>query len=256
MAVHQMIATITWQQAACLAVGIWLIYAVQLIIQRLWLSPLAHIPGPRLAALTQYYEFYYDIVLGGQYTFKIMDMHEKYGPIVRINPWEVHVGDPDFFSDLYKSSSQRRKKWSFFTQQVNMALPSLDGQLLMIGQFGAPRMQPFHQISFPPRARANTLVESALATIDHSQHRLRRSALNPFFSKQTGRNLQPVIEERVDALLDALTNYANASYGQPLDVMYPFSAFTNDVINQYAFSRNEHLGMSLVSTSALFIFFC
>ena len=48
------------------------------------------------------------------------------------------------------------------------------------------------------------------------------------------RNLQPVIEERVDALLDALQNYAEVSNGQPLDVMYPFSAFTNgthDLLN-------------------------
>ena len=73
----------------------------------------------------------------------------------------------------------------------------------------------------------NILAESALATIDHNHHKLRRSALNPFFSTQTVRNLQPVIEERVDALLDAFLNYANASNGQPLDVMYPFSAFTN-----------------------------
>ncbi|KAF7548101.1 hypothetical protein G7046_g8791 [Stylonectria norvegica] len=222
MAVQEIIAVLTWQQAVCLFGGIWLIYAVQLVVQRLWFSPLAHIPGPRLAALTQYYEFYYDIVLGGQYTFKIIDMHEKYGPIVRINPWEIHVGDPDFFSELYAGPSRRREKWSFYTQQ-----------------FGAPRMsQPrFHVLS----PSTDDTAESTLATIDHNLHRLRRSALNPLFSTQTVRNLQPVIEERVDALLDSFLNYAKVSNGQPLDVMYPFSAFTNDVINEYAFARSDHL---------------
>lgn len=204
MAVLEDLAALSWQQTVCLLAGIWSIYIVALVIQRLWLSPLAHIPGPRLAALTQYYEFYYDIVLGGQYTFKIIDMHEKYGPIVRINPWEVHVGDPDFFSEVYAGPSRRRDKWTFYTQQS-----------------GAP--------------------QSPLATIDHNLSKLRRSALNPFFSTQTVRNLQPVIEERVDALLDAFQNYAEVSMGQPLDVMYPFSAFTNDVINEYAFSRSDHL---------------
>jgi hypothetical protein len=122
MAVQETIAALTWQQTGCLLAGIWLIYLVQLVIWRLWLSPLAHIPGPKLAALTQYYEFYYDFVLGGQYTYKIIDMHERYGPIVRINPWEVHVGDPEFFSDLYTGPSRRRDKWTFYTQQVSICV--------------------------------------------------------------------------------------------------------------------------------------
>lgn len=119
MAFLETIAALSWQQTTCLLAGIWVLYVVQLVITRLWLSPLAHIPGPKLAALTQYYEFYYDIVLGGQYTFKILDMHERYGPIVRINPWEVHVGDPEFFSELYAGPGRRRDKWSFYTQQVS-----------------------------------------------------------------------------------------------------------------------------------------
>lgn len=71
------------------------------------------------------------------------------------------------------------------------------------------------------------LTDSALATIDHSHHRLRKNALNPFFSSQKVRSLQPVIEERVDALLRAILKYANTTRGLPLNVMYPFSAFTN-----------------------------
>ncbi|KAI5464211.1 cytochrome P450 [Mariannaea sp. PMI_226] len=204
MAVLETLPALSWQEAGCLFVGIWSIYVASLAIYRLWFSPLAHIPGPKLAALTQYYEIYYDVVLGGQYTFKINDMHEKYGPIVRINPWEVHVGDPDFFSELYTGPSSRRDKWTFYTQQS-----------------GAP--------------------QSSLATIDHNPSKLRRSALNPFYSTHSVRRLQPVIEERVDALLAAFLNYAEVSNGQPLDVMYPYSALTNDVINEYAFSRSHHL---------------
>lgn len=121
MAVQETIAARNWQQTGCFFAGVWLVYIVALVVWRLWFSPLAHIPGPKLAALTQYYEFYYDFVLGGQYNYKIIDMHERYGPIVRINPWEVHVGDPEFFSDLYTSPSpsRRRDKWTFYTQQVN-----------------------------------------------------------------------------------------------------------------------------------------
>lgn len=40
------------------------------------------------------YEAYYNIWLGGKYIFKINELHEKYGPIVRISPSDLHVGDP------------------------------------------------------------------------------------------------------------------------------------------------------------------
>lgn len=118
MAIQDLASSLTWGTLICLSGAIWFVYAVVLAVQRLWFSPIAHIPGPKLAALTQFYEFYYDIILGGQYTFKIIEMHKKYGPAVRINPWEVHVGDPDFHSELYTGPTRPRQKWSFYTKQV------------------------------------------------------------------------------------------------------------------------------------------
>ena len=62
-----------------LAIGFCLLYVVGLAISRLYLSPLAKFPGPKLAALTLWYEFYYDVIKGGKYTWEIGRMHEKYG---------------------------------------------------------------------------------------------------------------------------------------------------------------------------------
>jgi len=56
-----------------------LLYLIILTVYRLYFSPLARFPGPKLAALTLWYEAWYDIVKGGQYTFKIWEMHETYG---------------------------------------------------------------------------------------------------------------------------------------------------------------------------------
>ena len=66
-------------QIVCSAVMLQLGWMIYTIIYRLFLSPLAKIPGPKLAALTSWYEFYYDVVQPGQYVFKIKDMHKKYG---------------------------------------------------------------------------------------------------------------------------------------------------------------------------------
>lgn len=50
-----------------------------LVIQRLVFSPLASFPGPKLAAASIWYEFYYDVVKRGSYFREIARMHSKYG---------------------------------------------------------------------------------------------------------------------------------------------------------------------------------
>src|SRR4051794_4014467 len=91
-----------------------------LVVCRLFYSPIAHFPGPRLAAATFLYEFYYDVVRDGRYTWEIRRMHQQYGswiysvrflliahvefcsgPIVRINPYELHISDPHFYDQIY-----------------------------------------------------------------------------------------------------------------------------------------------------------
>ena len=54
------------------------VYFVVGAIYRVYLSPLAKFPGPKLAALTLWYEFYYDVWFGGQYIWKIRELHEQY----------------------------------------------------------------------------------------------------------------------------------------------------------------------------------
>jgi hypothetical protein len=48
-------------------------------VYSIYFGPLAKFPGPKLAAATLWYEFYYDVILTGQYTFKIKELHQKYG---------------------------------------------------------------------------------------------------------------------------------------------------------------------------------
>jgi hypothetical protein len=49
------------------------------ITWRLVFSPLAKFPGPKLASVTLWYEFYYDVIKNGRYMWEIEKMHEKYG---------------------------------------------------------------------------------------------------------------------------------------------------------------------------------
>lgn len=55
------------------------ITAAALVLHRLCVSPLATIPGPKFAAATRWYEFYYDCVLPGKFFLEIERMHKLYG---------------------------------------------------------------------------------------------------------------------------------------------------------------------------------
>ena len=59
--------------------GLMLCWIIFVSVWRLYFSPLARFPGPKLAALTLWYECYYDCILGGQFSWEIQRMHDVYG---------------------------------------------------------------------------------------------------------------------------------------------------------------------------------
>ena len=77
----QLLSQLLSFQGAGLALVILLLYVISLYIYRAYFDHLSHIPGPKLAAATLWYEFYFDVVQKGQYTWEIGRMHEKYGMI-------------------------------------------------------------------------------------------------------------------------------------------------------------------------------
>ncbi|KIV81137.1 hypothetical protein PV11_08581 [Exophiala sideris] len=181
--------------------GLVVAYFVTISCYRLLFSPLAKFPGPKLAALTLWYEFWYDVVKRGQYLFKIKEMHDRYGQIVRISPYELHVNDPNFLPVLYAGGSKRRDKYAW--------------ALRLFGSSGA-----------------------AIATASHDVHRMRRGAMNRYFSKESVRRLEPILQRNFEKLLQKLAEYKGST--KPLNVNLPFSAFTSDIITEYCFGKSHN----------------
>ena len=177
------------------------LYGLGLAIYRLLLSPLAIFPGPKLAALTRIYESYYEAYQNYEYMWKIKKLHMQYGPIIRINPHELHVDHVDFFELL----NSFKGKWD---------------------------KDPYNTLHF-----ANPY--SSLGTIEHDLHRKRRAALIPFFSKQKVYDLEPVIKSTIDRLCNKLQEYVDS--GQPLNLYHAYKCFAVDVITEYCFAENEGL---------------
>jgi hypothetical protein len=61
------------------ALASWLLYSLVGGIYRLYFHPLAKFPGPKLAALTSWYEFYHDIIHRGCFIWKLQELHDRYG---------------------------------------------------------------------------------------------------------------------------------------------------------------------------------
>lgn len=67
-----------------LIISAFVLYVAIEAVRRLYFSKISHIPGPRLAALTYYYQTYWDLWPNdGQFTFHTKDLHRRYGPIIR-----------------------------------------------------------------------------------------------------------------------------------------------------------------------------
>ncbi|KAI9038276.1 uncharacterized protein KD926_010932 [Aspergillus affinis] len=101
------------------------------------------------------------------------------GPIIRINPNKIHIHDPDYFDQVYHQTNGRTNKPPH-----------------VAGAFGA----------YP----------AIIGTQAHEVHRVRRSAVSPFFSKK------------------------NCGNGDVLNMKYMFGAVTLDIINDYAFARDPY----------------
>ncbi|TVY86569.1 Cytochrome P450 monooxygenase [Lachnellula willkommii] len=201
---------------------LYILYGIGLGIYRLFFSPIANFPGPKLAALTQWYEVYFDMVKkgGGQFPFEIKRMHDVYGyvitfpilpsrklptpsdsPIVRINPWELHVDDPDFYDTIY-ATNKTYDKMSHFQFRFSVPL-------------------------------------ATFSTADSEEHRMRRAAISPFFSKSRIRGRAYQIQSIVDGISHRLlTEYAGK--GKVLSVENMWGCFTADAIMDIVFARPKH----------------
>lgn len=117
------------------------------------------------------------------------------GPIVRINPDEIHILDPEFYEDIYTSAARPRDKSEWWLRAFGMS---------------------------------NTTVSS----ISADAHRMRRGILNPYFSKKAIlEDALPIIKSKVAKLLDRFRRSVQNRDVVPADTA--FMALTMDIISSY-----------------------
>ncbi|OKL64358.1 hypothetical protein UA08_00972 [Talaromyces atroroseus] len=189
------VALDAWASFAAAGALAHLLYLACIATYRLLFHPLAGFPGPKYAALSRWHECYFDVYQQGKFIFWIEKQHEKYGPIIRITPDELHILDADFWETLFTKAG-RVDKYSW-----------------MASRFGNET--------------------SVLTTAGHDLHRVRRNALNPYFSRQRILGLQATIQQKLSIFLEQIRG--SAKTGTSITISHGFMAFSEDVIMNYCF---------------------
>ncbi|KAL1662343.1 cytochrome P450 [Schizophyllum commune] len=130
-----------------------------------YFHPLARVPGLLVAALTDYYVMYYEVVKDGSLINQLEKLHAIYGPAVRMGPNSVHFNNPDAYDKIYTRGTAFVKDLALYR-------------------------------GFPE--------ETTFGSADPVFAKARRDAISPLFSRRAVSKLEPFIREKVDRLTEKL----------------------------------------------------
>lgn len=180
---------------AAAAAAVLVFWTACLVIYRIFLHPLASVPGPPLAAVTRLYALYFNLFKGYTFYLEIERLHKVYGPVVRIAPNEVHLSDPLNYDKIYSVGGKFYKDGVFYSGTGD--------------------------------------EHSAFACVSNEDHRRRRAPMEPFFSRRAVLELEGVVRDKVDKLCHLVEE--GTAQGKVVDLYSGFRAVSMDVITEYAF---------------------
>jgi cytochrome P450 len=117
--------------------------------------------------------------------------------VVRITPDEVHLSDPDNYEKIYSVGSKY------------------------------PKAKPYYV--------AMSCGDSSFTTMGNEEHRVKRSRLNPFFSKKKIVELEDVVQSNAQKLCDRTAQ--KLAQGDAMDLHHGYRAVSMDIITDYAFNQ-------------------
>ncbi|CAI6234808.1 unnamed protein product [Periconia digitata] len=166
-----------------------------------FLGPLSKFPGPKLRALSKVPGLYTTII--GRDAYVRSSLHEKYGPIVRVNPTELSFnGGAEAWEAIYSFKKPK---------------PVRDPQFYAVGVNGCPDV----------------------VTADEANHSRQRKILSTGFSDQAMKGYEPLLKSWAEKMVTEMAKLA--SKGGEVDMLKYLNCTTFDIMGDLAFG--EGLGM-------------
>lgn len=193
-----------------------LLVATNVIIYRLVFHPLARFPGPMLAACTEVSSvkgsriprgmklscmsqlWFITVLTGGRSPFRISEVHEKYGDVVRIAPNELSFRTANSHKDIYGNPKGGKvfTKSDYFYKTPNIRYPNIG----------------FVQ--------------------DPVHHRIQKRTLAPAFSAQAQRDNEDHIRSHIERFVARLGTMGGPETGG-VDMSAAYNWLTFDIVGMY-----------------------
>ncbi|KAH8587166.1 cytochrome P450 [Bisporella sp. PMI_857] len=171
-------------------------YAVGAVIHYRFFHSLSQFPGPLVASFTNLWKIYQ--IYQGKFEYTLLDLHRKYGNVVRIGPNHVDVSDGTALKDIYGTSNSFPKS-SYYNAFTGMR-PNIFGSR------------------------------------DEVIHSARRKAVAPSFSSQSVRSFEIFMDKCMLKLTQQLDEAAMQN--KVVDLKQWIAFFVVDVLGELAFSRS------------------
>lgn len=173
-----------------------IVYTSAYFIYNIYFHPLSSFPGPKSFAASRIP--YARALVAGVHPFKCLELHEKYGDVVRIGPNELSYNNGNAVKEIYTSRPQMSKDKRFY------ASPKILNA-------------------------ANDIINA-----DHADHSRFRRLLAHAFSEKALREQEPLIKHYVDLFIQRL--HENAGH-KTIDIVPWFNYTTFDIVGDLAFGE-------------------
>jgi cytochrome P450 len=189
--------------ASTFAFGGWLVIAAVILfmcncVRHGWRKDLRAVPGPFLARFTRLYRL--SMVTKGRAPERYREVHQKFGPVVRLGPNDVSFSDPAAIPIIFGIGTQFRKT-AFYSS-----------------------MQPVY--------RGQT-IDSMFTARDPAIHKALKTPVAQTFSMSFMRNYEGYVDECTDIFVSAM----NDLEGQAVDLAIWLQWYAFDVIASVTFQR-------------------
>ncbi|KAI3324168.1 putative P450 monooxygenase [Xylariaceae sp. AK1471] len=177
-----------------------IVYLGSTAVYNVYFHPLARFPGPKARAISEWP--YFRAMINGADPQRILEMHNKYGPVVRVSPNELAFVRPEAFRDIYGYKKGGK--------------PELSKDKKYFSGMGEP-----------------SLVKSP----DPAYHAHLRRLLAPGFSDAALRKQEVVIQEYLTIFMSKLEGESQNGDGC-VDVVLWFKFFVFDVIGYLTYGES------------------
>jgi cytochrome P450 len=178
------------------------------IFYNLFLHPLRRFPGPKLAAITKFQALYYRGV--GKAVAWNHELHQKYGPVVRVTPNELSFIQPEAWRDI---NGHRIGGKPNFTKDATF----------------------YGRDFFLAEGESGGIIRS-----DDVSHARQRRLISAAFSDKSLREQEPLLRQYVDTLVSKLSEMSKAE-DDKVNIVDWYNFTTFDIMADLTFGEPLHL---------------